>query len=107
RALELRVRLVIPCEEARIRVGAGVEQHSRGSNECFGARRIEPQKSRETEVRENVPRVRSTLRRDNGAILSDKTLYRRFVSENGGGVDVGGGDLGVCLENLARAVQRP
>ena len=94
-----RVGVVDCLVPAGVGAGSGVEEGSGGVYERFGAGGVEAEIAREAEVSEGVPIVWASGRGGVGWILREEFFDGAFVGEDGGGVDVGGRDLRVTLED--------
>ena len=107
RALPLGLRLMVRLEPPGVRAGSGVEQRRRRPHEAVRSRAIEPEVSRETQVRQRIPAAGAALRRGAAAIDLQEPAYGRIVAENRGRMDVAPRDLGVRGQDRFRALERP
>ncbi len=85
--------------------GSGVEEGAGGVDERLRARWLEAEVAREAEVSEGVPLVWSTGGGRVFGILGEELFDGALVGEDGCGVDVCGGDVGVAGEDELRVFE--
>jgi hypothetical protein len=84
---------------AGVGAGSGVEQGLGGADEGFGARLVEAEVAGEAEVGEGVPVVWAAGGGRGFGVLGEEFFDCGLVSEDGGGVDVGGGYVWIAGED--------
>jgi hypothetical protein len=85
--------------------GSGGDEGLGGAEEGLGALFVEAEKAGEAEVGEGVPSVRAAFDCGECGVACEEGADGGLVGEDGGGVDVCGGDFGVALEDELRVLE--
>ena len=101
-----RIRMIDHFDPTGVCTRAGIEQGAGCANKGIGPCAIDPEVSREAEMRERVPAAGSAFRTGAGGVAGKNCVHSIFIRDDGGGVDVARRDMRVPGEDQLRFVDR-
>ncbi len=101
-----RIRMVDHLDPAGVSARAGIEQSAGGAHKGVGARTIEPEVSRETEISEGVPAAGPAFGGGVRRIASEEIPHSGFVGNNGGGIDAARRSIRVSRKDFLGLIKR-